>query len=100
MLLRREIMPHARRRLTGACRPSRGMLLHRAVARVEMLEPRRLLSSTLDDNGLLTAIGTSGDDDLRLDVSKKKIVVTLNGVNDGSFDRKDVTGIVLNGLDG
>src|SRR5437899_9241582 len=93
-------MLQPRRRLTGARRRSRERLLYRAVPRAELLEPRRLLSSTLDDNGLLTAIGTGGDDDLRLDVSKKQIVVTLNGVNDGSFDRKEVTGIILNGLDG
>jgi Ca2+-binding RTX toxin-like protein len=93
-------MLHARRRPTGARRRSRETLLYRAVARAEILEPRRLLTSTLDDNGLLTAIGTSGDDDLRVDLSSTTIVVTLNGVNDGSFDHNDVTGIVLNGLDG
>src|SRR5712691_2799170 len=100
LLFRREIMLHARRRLTGARRRSRERLLYRAIPRAELLEPRRLLSSTLDDNGLLTAIGTSGDDDLRVDRSGKTIIVTLNGVRDGAFDRKDVSGIVLNGLDG
>src|SRR5882724_8960916 len=79
-----------RRRLRGRC-------LYQAIARVDFLEPRRLLTSTLDGNGLLTATGTTGDDDLRLDLRNGFIRVTLNGNLDGSFDVNAVTAIVLNG---
>jgi hypothetical protein len=74
--------------------------LYDAVARVDLLEPRRLLTSTLDANGLLTATGTSGDDDLRLDLRNGFIRVTLNGTLDGAFDVNAVTAIVMNGGDG
>src|SRR5258708_7555806 len=71
-------------------------VLHWAVIRVDGLEPRRLLSSDLTD-GVLTANGTSGDDDLRLDLRSGEIIVTLNGAEDGRFNVDDVTAIVLNG---
>jgi Ca2+-binding RTX toxin-like protein len=71
-------------------------VLHQAVNRVDALEPRRLLSSDLSD-GVLTANGTSGDDDLRLELHGGEIVVTLNGTEDGRFDVGAVTAIVLNG---
>src|SRR5258706_8904487 len=79
------------------CRRWRRNCLYQAIARVDFLEPRRLLTSTLDGNGLLTATGTTGDDDLRLDLRNGFIRVTLNGNLDGSFDVNAVTGIVLNG---
>jgi hypothetical protein len=58
------------------------------------------LSTTLDSDGLLTANGTSGDDDLRLDLRSGEIRVTLNGSRDGTFAEGDVKAIVLNGGDG
>ena len=73
-------------------------LIRRAV--MQALEPRRLLSSTLDDTGLLTVNATAGDDDIRLDRKGHNINITLNGVRDGSFDERDVQTIVVNGLDG
>jgi hypothetical protein len=75
-------------------------ILRCAVRHIDALEPRRLLSSTLDSDGLLTATGTAGDDDLRLDLRSGQIRVTLNGTNDGAFDVDSVQAIILNGLDG
>src|SRR5215216_5825602 len=71
----------------------------RAVARVQALESRVLLASTLDA-GVLTADGTGGDDDLRVDRASGQIIVTLNGVTDGVFDAADVDEIVLSGASG
>src|SRR5687767_2823929 len=66
---RQDVRRHSRRR-------SRTAELARAVARVQALEPRVLLASTLD-NGVLTADGTGGDDDLRVDRASGQIIVTL-----------------------
>src|SRR5215218_2593891 len=71
----------------------------RAVARVQTLESRVLLASTLDA-GVLTADGTGGDDDLRVDRASGQIIVTLNGATDGVFDASDVDEIVLSGASG
>jgi Ca2+-binding RTX toxin-like protein len=91
-------MPQARQAARRRCcrRKSNTDSLARACA----LEPRLLLASSLDANGLLTADGTSGDDDLRLDRVGGQIVVTLNGATDGVFDNSDVKSIVLSGGDG
>jgi Ca2+-binding RTX toxin-like protein len=70
------------------------------VVRVDALEPRRLLAASLSDEGVLTADGTGGNDDLRLDRVSGDIIVTLNGVQDGVFDASDVEAIVLSGGDG
>ncbi len=73
--------------------------LARAAGTVEHLETRRLLAASLD-GGVLTATGTDGSDDLRLDLSNGRILVHLNGVQDGSFAAGDVTAIRLVGGDG
>jgi Ca2+-binding RTX toxin-like protein len=70
-----------------------------AIARVEGLEIRRLMSATLDDE-LLTVDGTGGDDDLRVRRDDGEIVVTLNGNEEGRFDNSDVKEIRLSGLGG
>src|SRR5689334_7301242 len=76
---------------------ARARLLH---ACVDALEGRTLLSASLV-NGVLTANGTAGNDDLRVDLaSNGKLSVTLNGVSQGQFDPAAVSSIVLNGLDG
>ena len=64
------------------------------------LESRRLLTSAVDASGLLTAVGTNGNDDLRVDLAGGQIVVTLNGAQDGAFDPATINAIELDGLDG
>ncbi len=68
-------------------------------AAVENLENRRLFAASLVD-GVLTADGTGGNDDLRLDLVGGQILVHLNGATDGSFAPADVQSIRLNGLGG
>src|SRR5688572_6705772 len=99
-------MPQQARRSSADRRRSHRKLSRAAhaasavVARVDALEPRRLLAASLSDEGVLTADGTGGNDDLRLDRVSGDIVVTLNGVQDGVFDASDVEAIVLSGGDG
>jgi Ca2+-binding RTX toxin-like protein len=66
----------------------------------QALEPRRLLNSALDANGLLTVDGTSGNDDISLAVANGTLTVTLNSVTDGTFDVTQVNAIQVSGLDG
>ncbi|HEY7120636.1 MAG TPA: choice-of-anchor D domain-containing protein [Tepidisphaeraceae bacterium] len=90
-------MSRARRRRRRRFRSS-SLLNQAMLAMLDALEPRRLLSSTVDDNGLLSASGTGGDDDLRIDINGDgQLAVTLNGVQDGVFDPGDVAAIILDG---
>src|SRR5580765_3856581 len=66
------------------------------------LEPRFLLTSTLDGSGLLTIDGTGGNDDISVAISNDILTVSLYAANDGSFDltQTPVTSIQISGTDG
>lgn len=74
----------------------------RAFFGIDALESRRLLTSTVDVNGLLSVDGTAGNDDIALAISNNVLTVTLNSVSDGAFDLSvtPITSIQINGLDG
>jgi hypothetical protein len=78
----------------------RRRLIHQAVIRIDALEPRRLLTSSVDASGILSVDGTADGDVIQLDSHGHDINVTLNGADDGTFDARNLTGIVVNGLDG
>lgn len=80
-------------------RRKREQVLLRACFAVDMLESRRLLSSSLNGT-LLTIDGTAGNDDISVGLSAGQLVVTLNGNSDGSFDAALVDSIQVNALDG
>lgn len=63
---------------------------------IDALEPRRLLTSTLDDTGLLTVNATPADDTISLDVHGHDLTVTINDTADATFDNRNITAIVVN----
>src|SRR4051812_7394705 len=73
-------------------------VIRRAV--VDVLEPRRLLTSVLDGAGMLSVDGTGGNGDISIAVSGGTLTVSLNGVMDGTFTTTDVTAIEVSGGDG
>src|SRR5437762_2720894 len=67
-----------------------------AIVPIQPLELRRLLSATLDDNGLLSIGGTTSDDiiDVRLNSAGDHLIATVNGV-ESSFTAKLVTQLTI-----
>jgi Ca2+-binding RTX toxin-like protein len=66
---------------------------------VQTLESRRFLAATLVD-GVLTVVGTSGNDDLRVFAGANNDIIARTNVADQSFPRGDVTAITLDGFRG
>lgn len=66
----------------------------------ELLESRRLLSSSLGADGLLTVTGTSARDDIDLNLVGSTLQVIANGNLDGSFDNSLVKSILVSVLAG
>src|SRR4051812_595413 len=69
---------------------------------IDSLEPRRLLSTSMDVNtGVVTVSGSSNADTIDVSLSGANIVVTISPENaNDSFLASDVTQIVVNCGDG
>lgn len=88
------------RRRKSSSRASKA--LARAIFTIDPLESRRLLTSTVDANGLLTVDGTAGNDDISLSISNNVLTVSLNAATDGAFDltATPINSIQISGLGG
>jgi len=70
---------------------------------LEPLEDRRLLSASLSDAGLLRVSGSDGVNDsitVRFSADGQNLTVTVNGQNQGNFDKDDVKNIQIKGKGG
>src|SRR5581483_10249292 len=77
--------------LKAVCSPQ----LDRRKCMLESLERRRLLSSAILKNGILTIVGGAGNDTILLAKSGSNISVSIDGVASGPFKSSSVTGISI-----
>jgi len=71
-----------------------------AGATLERLESRYLLSGVTFSAGVLSVVGTAGNDTIALTSDGTNVVVTMNGTASQGFDQSQITAIDIQGLAG
>lgn len=92
MSMQRVVGPHS-----GASRKNNRARERHYGRHIEAMEPRWLLSASLDNSGLLTVDGTAGDDQIALALNGSQIVVNVNSDPAQSFAVADVNSISVTG---